>query len=389
MRVSELSTDFVTRTKRSFTTRRVPTADMMTLITGDVRPTAGDLVLACVDKIGSHSKLELPTGRRAQMSVGDLIIVTFGNRYAPDQFEAVIGDDLAPCELVAAGGIASSKVCKHARMREPTRITPMGLIGTADGKPINLADYAIPTPTFSRDIPVVLVAGTSMNAGKTYTSASLIKGLSSEGVKAAGIKATGTGSGGDLWLMSDMGAERVFDFTDAGLASTYLAEPHRIEEAIVALIRTASASGCEVAVVEIADGLHHEETAEVLKSRRVREMARGLIFAANDALGAEAGLSQLRAWGHDVLALSGQLTRSPLAIREAGRVASTPIVTAEEIREGALNDAILRSHTGSVVAFTSHSAVTDQRAPVQKPKDLHLPQHTSAEAQPSHSVALR
>ena len=278
MRVSELPSDFFARTKRSFTTRRIPAGDMRTLLTGAVRPSCGDLVLATVDKIGSHSKLELPTGRRAQMSVGDLIIVAYGNRYAPDQFEAIIGNEMVPCELVAAGGIASHKVAKHARMSEPTRITPMGLVGDALGQPINLMDYAIKPAPGNRDIPVVLVAGTSMNAGKTYTSASLVKGLSQSGVKAAGIKATGTGSGGDLWLMSDMGAEFVLDFTDAGLASTYLADPQCIENAVINLIRHASVSNCDVAVVEIADGLHHEETAQLLQSRVVRETARGTHF---------------------------------------------------------------------------------------------------------------
>ncbi|MCB1522391.1 MAG: DUF1611 domain-containing protein [Hyphomicrobiaceae bacterium] len=389
MRVSELSTDLYTRTKRSFTTRRVPATDMKTLITGDVAPNAGDLVLACVDKIGSHAKLELPTGRRAQLSVGDLIIVTYGNRYAPDQFEAVIGGELSPCELVAAGGIASQKICKHARMGEPTRITPMGLVGTANGTPINLRDYAITPPDTQRDMPVVLVAGTSMNAGKTYTSASLIKGLSAAGIKTAGIKATGTGSGGDLWLMSDMGADRVLDFTDAGLASTYLAEPLRIEEAIVSLIREASASGCEVAVVEIADGLHHQETAEVLKSKRIRDLARGLIFAANDALGAQAGLAQLQDWGHDVMVLSGQLTRSPLAMREARRFATVPVMTADEIRGGALNDTILGHRSAAVVAFTRHVHVPNETIKVGAATGDLRPGLASMDGQLSHGAAAR
>jgi len=351
MRVSELSTDFLTRTKRSFTTRRVPEAEMKTLITGNVRPSCGDLVIATVDKIGSHAKLELPTGRRAQLSVGDLIIVVYGNRYAPDQFEAIIRDDLASCELVAAGGIASHKVCKHSRMSDPTRITPIGLIGDSSGRPLNLSRYAIVAPSDARDIPVVLVAGTSMNAGKTYTSASLIKGLSRDGLSVAGIKATGTGSGGDVWLMADMGADCVLDFTDAGLASTYLADPEVIERVVIDLTRQAAASGCAVAVVEIADGLHHEETAQVLQSARIKKMARGLIFAANDALGAQAGLSQLADWGHNILALSGQLTRSPLAMREAGRFSAVPVLNAEEIRGGALSEKIMDVRSNGVVSF--------------------------------------
>jgi len=384
MRVSELSADFVARTKRSFTTRRVPIDEMRTLVCGDIKPTSGDLVLASVDKIGSHTKLELPTGRRAEMSVGDLIIVAFGNRYAPDQFEAVVGADLGPCELVASGGVAAQMLCKHARMKEPTKITPMGLIGDAAGQPLNLARYAISPPTQTSGIPVVLVAGTSMNAGKTYTSASLIKGLSRDGIRVAGIKATGTGSGGDLWLMSDMGAEHVFDFTDAGLASTYLVAPERIETTVVSLISHAASRGAEVAVVEIADGLHHAETAEILNSPRVSGLARGLIFAANDALGAQAGLAQLRAWGHHVLALSGQLTRSPLAVREAERFSTVPVLSADDIRSGQLNSAVTGRQSADVVPFQQNTGASGSAAlPVSiqlnHPLSSHRTRHASAQ----------
>ncbi len=67
------------------------------------------------------------------MFVGDEIVVVYGNRYAPDQFEAVIPDTLAPCHLVAAGGIASKLLCKHNSMDDPTVIAPIGLLGNDRG----------------------------------------------------------------------------------------------------------------------------------------------------------------------------------------------------------------------------------------------------------------
>ena len=108
--------------RRSFTTRRVSMPDKMLLIQDNVEPRTGDLVLANVTAIGQHTRLELPEGRRSQLYVGDEIIVAYGHRYAPDQFEAEAPADLGECHLVAAGGIASRLLSKNTKIKTPTRI---------------------------------------------------------------------------------------------------------------------------------------------------------------------------------------------------------------------------------------------------------------------------
>lgn len=347
MKKEALSKDRVHAAKRAFTTRRVPAKEMRCLIGGDVRPRTGDLVLATVVEIGKHRKIEKPNGRRALMLPGDEIIVSFGNRYAPDQFEALVPEDLSPCDLVAAGGIAAKEMCRHDRMIEPTKIAPLGLVGDDRGERINLADHAIPFFKESVPIETILVAGTAMNSGKTFSASSLVRGFNSWGHKVAGIKATGTGAGGDLWQMKDMGAYAVLDFTDAGLASTYLVPAHRIESCVLGLINYAARLKCRYAVVEIADGLQHEETAELLRSDKLRAQSRGVLFAAYDSMGARAGVERLKQEGHEVLAVSGQMTRSPLAIREAQRSIECPVYTPIELQAGALAERLEADcHTG-------------------------------------------
>ncbi len=337
MAFSKITRSRVMKAKRAFTTRRVPSNDMRTLVSGDdIRPVSGNLVLATVVELGKHQKIERPNGRRALMMPGDEIIVCYGNRYAPDQFEALVADDLGLCDLVAGGGIASREVARHERMLAPTRILPVGLIGDADGRPLNLFDYRVDYSDSGRPIQVVLVVGTAMNAGKTFTAASVIKGLKDAGYRVAGIKATGTGSGGDLWKMKDMGAEVVLDFTDAGFASTYKIPDERIEEGVIGLIRQAARRRCAFAVVEIADGLQHRETATLLRSERLQAMVSKVVFAAYDSLGARAGYEELSALGYRVEAISGQVTRSPLAMREVGGSVDCPLYTPLEIQMGAL-----------------------------------------------------
>ena len=309
---------------------------MQTLITGNIKPVTGNLVLATVHELGKHRKIERLNGRRALMMPGDEIIVCYGNRYAPDQFEALVCDDLSLCDLVAGGGIASREINRHTRMLPPTQIMPVGLVGDADGQPINIADYRIDFKESKNDIKVILAVGTAMNSGKTFTAASVVRGLKGSGFRVAGIKATGTGSGGDLWQMKDMGADVILDFTDAGFASTYKAPDAAIEAGVINLINHAAQRKCDFAIVEIADGLQHQETATLLRSKQLQSITSGVVFAAYDSMGAKAGYDWLCELSYSVLALSGQITRSPLAMREAATANGCAIYTPFEIQSGAL-----------------------------------------------------
>lgn len=341
MKIKSLQRSLLRKVKRAFTTRRIPAGDMRTLIRGSARPKAGDLVLATVNELGSHKRVELPNGRRAKIIPGDLIMLCYGNRYAPDQFEAIVPEDLGPCDLIAAGGIAGRELCRHERMDVPTKIIPAGLIGDADGKPLNVMDFSLDLTKEGPRIPAIVVFGTAMNSGKTMTAGSLVRGFVADGLKVAGLKATGTGSGGDLWFMSDMGASIVADFTDAGMPSTYLAPFERIENGVLGLIDYAANQGCDVAVVEIADGLQHEETAALLSSERLRDRICGVVFAAYDSLGAQAGVEALRKNRHSLLGISGQVARSPLAMREVSQSTGMTVFSPLELQAGLLNERIL------------------------------------------------
>ena len=340
MSVTRLSERTLVRAKRAFTTRRVPIRDMKTLIGGNVKPVSGDLVLASIHEIGKHRKIEQPSGRRAQLLPGDEIIVCYGSRYAPDQYEAIISEDLGLCDLVAAGGIASREVNRHDRMLPPTKIMPIGLIGNDQGRRLNVADYRISAEPSNKPVKLILVVGTAMNSGKTFTAASIIYSLKPTPYRVAGIKATGTGSGGDVFLFKDMGADVVLDFTDGGFSSTYLQPDPDIEQTTMTLIDHAVWLGCDIIVMEVADGLRHKETEALLRSPRLQERVTGVVFAAYDSMGAKAGYDLLREWGYPVLAISGQLTRSPLAMRETAGTVDGTIVSPFQIQAGALMAAI-------------------------------------------------
>jgi hypothetical protein len=294
-----------------------------------VTPKAGDLVLAGVERIGQHTRIELHSGRRAPLFVGDEIIVAYGNRYAPDQFEGVVPDTLESCDLLAAGGIAARMSVRHGKMKRPTRIRPLGLLGDETGRVVNLADWALPPRqgTRPRRPLTIAVLGTSMNAGKTTTAAYLIRGLRNAGLRVGAAKVTGTGAGCDPWLMRDAGAVEVLDFTDAGYVSTYHVLLSELEEIFERLTQHLGHNGTDAIVIEVADGVFQEETAALIGSPVFQRGIDGVIFAAGDAMGAVAGADLLARREHlQVLAVSGALTASPLALRETAQASGLPVL---------------------------------------------------------------
>ena len=299
----------------AFATRRVPAgvADGISLPVG--KPETGDLVLARVDAIGHHRALQLINGRRRTLFPGDEIVVAYGHRYASSQFKSFVPESLGPCHLVAGGGIASRAVSWHAKIaRGPTEITPLGLLVDNEGRRVNLRDFALepvinPVPYAPTTLAVI---GTSMDAGKTQTAAFLVRGLIAAGLRVGYAKITGTGAGGDTWLLRDAGADPVLDFVDAGLPSTFLCEPADVERVFTTLLGHLARDGVDAAVLEIADGVFQPETAALLKSAPFAQFTGGIVLAAQDSMGASAGFQWLRDQPVPVLALSGVLSAAPL-----------------------------------------------------------------------------
>lgn len=342
MLISRLDASRVHRAKTAFSARRLRKDDAKKLVGGDVRPAPGDLVLARIDELGKQTRLELTDGRRAFLYPGDEIIVAYGNRYAPDQYEALIGHDLSPCDLVAAGGLAAVELARHKKVIEPTQISPLGLLADEAGRRLNLSDYRVDASEKLPPIPAVLSLGTSMNAGKSLTAASLVRGFKRLGHRVASLKITGTGSGGDLWIVQDAGADVVADFTDAGFPSTYLTPIADIEKATYRLMNHAAEAGCDIAVIEIADGLQQLETAALIKSPAIQRVALATVFAAYDSMGAYSGVGTLKEIGHDLISLSGKIGLTPLGVREAEAATGLKYHSPFDIQDGVLIPLIRR-----------------------------------------------
>ena len=330
-----LDADRLASAKPSFATRRVNLQDAHSLIRGQISPQAGDLVLARVEQLGQHTGLQRPDGRRAKIFPGDEIIVAFGARYAPNQFESELPGDLEPCHLVAAGGMASRVISKHRSIKRATQIAPLGLLVNKDQQVLNLGTYAMPKSHFTQScaVPVIAVAGTAMDAGKTTAAGDLIRGLNHAGFKVGAAKVTGTGACGDYFFFKDAGADYVVDFTDFGYGSTFGIGESELNRLFCDMVLHLQDRKLDVIVLEIADGLLQPETAALLASDRYMQLVDSMIFCAPDALGAVGGVEWLEHLGLHVSAVAGALTAAPLAMKEAAGVVRLPVLSRAELAD--------------------------------------------------------
>ena len=331
--------------KWAFATRRVQRSDAVDLDTRFDQARSGDLLLARVEQIGSHRRLQLIDGRPAGLYPGDLIVAAVGARYASDQFEGTANIDAVGADLLAGGGCIGKMRQRHANMKRPTRVVPVGLLTDHEGQVINLERYAMATSDALDDVPAIGVVGASMNAGKTTAVAALVHGLRRAGYRVAAIKATGTGAFGDYNAYVDAGAHHVGDFTDTGMVSTYLQPISRLEHSLDALLAAARQAGCEVAVVEFADGVLQRETAALLGRPAVRSRFAGFVYAVPDALAAMGGCQALGAIGITPAALTGLISASPLNVSEAEQATGLPVLSREALADPAPAGALLHAVT--------------------------------------------
>lgn len=328
---SALKMSRVKGAKRAYVTRNMNLNTAKYLQRGTVAPKAGDLVLAKIMSLGQHKRIEQVDGRRAFLHVGDEIILSYGARYAADQFEGYVPEDLSECFMVAAGGIAATHTSKNVRVKNPTKIKPIGILCDKNREVINIKQGALPqvkTQKTSCNPHIIAVVGSGMNAGKTTVAASIIHSLSKENLRVAALKITGTGAGGDMWQYQDAGAVVAYDFTDAGYPSTFKTPHNELRAIMTTLVNATLAKSPDVIVVEVADGLLQEETRYIIGSDWFKAQIDSLVYATRDGLSASAGVDLLQAQNLPLIAISGMLTSSPLCAREAALATQIPILDA-------------------------------------------------------------
>lgn len=139
----------------------------------DAPPRHGDVMVAQVETISQHTRIDLAGGVKSQLFHGDLVGLTFAPRYATSLMRAVVPAEITPLHFVCAGGICAFVEDMKANASDPTELRPLGYL-MRDGQRVNLRDFALrPTGIPTDKIDIIIVVGSSMDAGKTTAPTAL------------------------------------------------------------------------------------------------------------------------------------------------------------------------------------------------------------------------
>jgi hypothetical protein len=292
---------------------------------------SGDLLLCEVVRTGLHGRVETTSGSRQKLYAGDRIVCALANRYATSLLEAEARVDRDQADMVSASGLCGTVVAHTSKASNPTRLS---LIGRAfvGNEPLNLQHVPRPSVGVSITEPRwVVVVGSAMDSGKTTACAAVIRGLVEAGHTVGAAKVTGTASGRDFGAFRDAGAITVVDFLDAGWASTAGCTRPELCNVAEYLTGRVRATGVGWGVLEIADGLLQRETRMLLEMVPRFSPDPQIVVTTRESLAAVAAVESLASMGLQVVALSGLMTNSPLARKEAELAAAVPSVRTNDL----------------------------------------------------------
>ena len=271
----------------------------------------------------TYNTVEDLAGRMIALRAGDVLAGTLGNRRALRGYAGVVPDTLAvgdTIEVLNLGGILGRCTSINPDIGRPFQAEVLGAIltfpelGDRVGRPAHIRTGAVPpADRLETAIPVVYVAGTCMNAGKTVAATELVRGLTRSGLRVAAAKLTGVSLMRDALSMQDAGALTALTFNDAGIASTRAGMTVPVAKGI--FNRLASVKP-DVIVAELGDGILGEYgVQDILRDEELTGVAAAFVMAAPDPVGC---------WGaHELMTKSFNLPvtviTGPATDNEVGR----------------------------------------------------------------------
>ncbi|MEO6390618.1 MAG: hypothetical protein ABIP75_02130 [Pyrinomonadaceae bacterium] len=276
----------------------------------------GDVVVVrALTDSATYNQLELPTGRLAKINPGDVLMGVLGRRRALKGFVGDVPETVAAGDvlhLLNMGGVIGECKGQHSSLSSAIQLAVIGSVCDETGRVKNIADGAIPLRTdLGPTVPLVLVAGTCMNSGKTFAATEIIKQATRAGMRVAGAKLSGVACLRDTLNMADHGAIAIASFLDCGLPST--AGAGDLAPVAKAIIARLNESEPDLIVIELGDGIMGGYSVDsVFADEELRAATAALVFCASDYVGAWGGIQIFKQHGLPVDVVSGSVTDSQM-----------------------------------------------------------------------------
>ncbi len=279
-------------------------------------PKAGDVVVVrALSESVTYGNLELPNGRLAKINRNDVLLGVLGKRRALKGFVGDVPDSIKvgdKLHLLNMGGVIG--ICKghHSSLSDAIQVEVLGIACDEIGLPFNIADRALkPADFLNQSAPIVIVAGTCMNSGKTVAATEIIKQAHHAGLKVAGAKMSGIACLRDTLNMEDHGACATASFLDCGLPSTV--DCGDLAPVAKAILNHLNEFQPDLIVVELGDGIVGGYAVDsVLKDEEIRQAISSFVFCASDYVGVIGGIAVLKNLGIGIDVIAGSVTDSQM-----------------------------------------------------------------------------
>ena len=282
------------------------------------------LVVEILNNKANYNTLELTSGRMAKVVRGDIVVGALGHRKALFGYSGHIPATLKPGDIIQMlniGGVLG--ICDSATQDKgkPFDCKVLGAVltfpylGERIGVPakVGYKPLDFEAPLDARGVPVVALAGTCMEAGKTAAASAIIARMRHRGLIVDAFKATGVSLRRDIMAFEDSGARRTMLFTDLGIVTTTA----KCGPALTRTMLTEMAAGQPDAIVfELGDGLLGTYGVEaILRQPDIKAALTCVVLSANDPVAAWGGVKLLRErFGIEPCVVTGPATDNQVGI---------------------------------------------------------------------------
>jgi hypothetical protein len=271
-----------------------------------------------------YNTLELTSGRMAALKRGDLIVGALGHRKALFGYSGHLPESVKPgdeLQILNLGGVIGVCDSVNPTQGPPFNCRVLGAVlefpylGQRVGRPARAGSRTMvePAPPVSTDVPVLAIAGTCMNSGKTAAAAAIISRLTHNGLAVDAFKSTGVALRRDILAMEDAGARNVEIFSDYGIVCTTRDNASALTRH---LLNSLAGNKPDAIVFELGDGLLGAYGVEaILADESIRAALSGVVLCANDPVGAWGGIEFLRNnFDIDPIVVTGPATDNQVGI---------------------------------------------------------------------------
>jgi hypothetical protein len=285
-----------------------------------------------------YNQVELTSGRMATVNQGDTVVGALGHRKALFGYSGHLPESLevgSIVQILNIGGVLGMCDSANPDVGAPFDCEVLGTVlhfpylGERIGVPARVGALPLEGSAVldTRAVPVVAMAGTCMDSGKTAAACAIVSRLRHLGLHVAACKATGVSLRRDILAMEDAGASETMIFSDFGIVTTTASNGPALTRSLLSALALHEP---DVIVIELGDGLLGAYGVEaILTDEAIRRAFSAVVLCASDPVAAWGGARILREqYGIEPAVVTGPATDNAVGVQQIAERLSLPAINA-------------------------------------------------------------